>query len=63
MVRTSGAPMSARELGREVASGEDARRIMKIGTWCQGADETLFNLDVPILKQELDQFAAAGRPS
>jgi len=31
----------ARELGRDVAPAEDARRIMKIGTWYDSADETL----------------------
>jgi uncharacterized protein (DUF849 family) len=31
----------ARELGREVATAEDARRLMKIGTWYDSVDETL----------------------
>jgi uncharacterized protein (DUF849 family) len=31
----------SRELGREVASGEDARRIYKIGEQYRDADETL----------------------
>ncbi|GGO84256.1 3-keto-5-aminohexanoate cleavage protein [Marinobacterium nitratireducens] len=31
----------ARELGREVASGPEAREIYKIGTWYKDADETL----------------------
>jgi len=31
----------ARELGRDVATAEDARRIMKIGTWYDSAEETL----------------------
>jgi hypothetical protein len=31
----------ARELGREVASGEEARRIYKIGEQYRDADETL----------------------
>jgi hypothetical protein len=30
----------ARELGREVASGDDARRILKIGTWYNSVEET-----------------------
>jgi len=34
----------ARELGREVATGEDARRIYQIGTHWQSAEETLANL-------------------
>jgi len=31
----------ARELGRDVATAADARRILKIGTWYQSVDETL----------------------
>jgi uncharacterized protein (DUF849 family) len=31
----------ARELGRDVATAADARRIMKIGTWYDSVDETL----------------------
>ena len=34
----------ARELHREVASGEEARRIYQIGTQYAGADETLLAL-------------------
>jgi uncharacterized protein (DUF849 family) len=37
----------AREIGREVATCEEARKIMKIGTWYKSADETLFNLGLP----------------
>jgi len=37
----------ARELGREIATPEDARRIMKIGTWYKTVEETLFNLGLP----------------
>ena len=37
----------ARELGRDIATGEDARRIMKIGTWYQTPDETLYNIALP----------------
>jgi len=37
----------AKELGREIATGDDARRIMKIGTWYKTPDETLFNLGLP----------------
>lgn len=37
----------AKMLGREVATGKDARRIMKIGTWYDTPDETLFNLGLP----------------
>ena len=31
----------ANELGRDVASGDDARRIYQIGKWYQSTDETL----------------------
>ena len=31
----------ARELGREIASGKEAREIYRIGTWYKNADETL----------------------
>jgi hypothetical protein len=34
----------ARELGREVATGDDARRIMKVGVTYNSVEETLFNL-------------------
>ena len=38
---------TAKLLGREIATGADARRIMKIGTWYNSPDETLFNLGLP----------------
>jgi hypothetical protein len=34
----------ARELGRDVATADDARRIMKIGTWYDSVDQTLAEL-------------------
>jgi uncharacterized protein (DUF849 family) len=37
----------ARELGREIATPDDARRIMKIGTWYNSVEETLFSLGLP----------------
>jgi uncharacterized protein (DUF849 family) len=37
----------SRELGRDVADGDDARRIYKIGTFYQSADETLRQLGLP----------------
>ena len=37
----------ARELGREIATGEDARRILKIGVWYDTVEETLFNAGLP----------------
>jgi len=37
----------ARELGREVATGEEAKQIYKIGTYWQSADEALWNLGWP----------------
>jgi hypothetical protein len=37
----------AEQLGREIATGDDVRRIMKIGTWYDTVEETLFNLGLP----------------
>lgn len=35
------------EIGRDVASGPDAKRIYQIGSWYQSADETLRKLGMP----------------
>jgi hypothetical protein len=37
----------ARELGREVASGDEAKRIYKIGTYYDSADDALLQLGWP----------------
>jgi len=37
----------AKELGREVASADEARRILKIGTWYNSVEETLEALGLP----------------
>jgi uncharacterized protein (DUF849 family) len=37
----------AQEVGRKIASGEDARRLLKIGVWYETVEETLFNLGLP----------------
>jgi hypothetical protein len=37
----------ARELRREVATGDEARQILKIGTWYNSVEETLSNLGLP----------------
>ena len=37
----------AKELGRKVATGDEARQILKIGTWYDSPDETLANLGLP----------------
>ncbi len=37
----------AKELGRKVATGDEARQILKIGTWYNSPDETLANLGLP----------------
>ena len=37
----------AEQLGRQIATGDDARRIMKIGTLYDTVEETLFNLGLP----------------
>jgi hypothetical protein len=41
----------AKELGREVVTAADARRILKIDTWYNGVDEALFNLGLPPVRQ------------
>jgi uncharacterized protein (DUF849 family) len=37
----------AGQLGRKIATGAEARRIMKVGTWYDTVEETLFNLGLP----------------
>ena len=37
----------AKELGRPIATPEQAKAILKIGTWYNSPDETLFNLGLP----------------
>ena len=37
----------AEAYGRKIATGKEAREIMKIGTWYDTPDETLFNLGLP----------------
>jgi uncharacterized protein (DUF849 family) len=37
----------ANELGRKVATADEARHILKIGTWYDSPDETLANLGLP----------------
>jgi hypothetical protein len=37
----------ARELGRPIATGDEARRILKIGVWYNSVEETLANLGLP----------------
>jgi uncharacterized protein (DUF849 family) len=37
----------ARELGRDIATGQDAKRIYQIGTQYKSADETLAKLGMP----------------
>jgi uncharacterized protein (DUF849 family) len=37
----------AKELGRKVATADEARQILKIGTWYSSPDETLANLGLP----------------
>src|SRR5215469_59128 len=38
---------ASREIGREIATCEEARRIAEIGTWFSSAEETLLNLGRP----------------
>ena len=42
----------ANELGRKVANGDEARRILKIGTWYDSPDETLASLGLPPNRKE-----------
>jgi len=37
----------AEQFGRKVATADEARKIMKIGTWYNTVEETLFNLGLP----------------
>lgn len=37
----------AKELGRPIATAEEARKILKIGTWYNSVEETLTNLGLP----------------
>jgi hypothetical protein len=37
----------AEELGRPIATPEETRQILKLGTWYDTPDETLFNLGLP----------------
>jgi uncharacterized protein (DUF849 family) len=37
----------AKELGRKIATADEARRILKIGTWYNSVEETLLNLGLP----------------
>ncbi len=37
----------AKEIGRPVATCQEARKIMKIGTWYNSPEETLLNLGLP----------------
>ena len=41
----------SRELGREIATPDQAREIHKIGTWYNSVEETLFNLGLPPNRQ------------
>jgi hypothetical protein len=45
----------AKELGRKVATSDDARRILKIGVTYNSIDETLFNLGLPPNRKEKQQ--------
>jgi hypothetical protein len=41
----------ANELGRKVATADEARQMLKIGTWYNSPDETLANLGLPAQPQ------------
>jgi len=40
-----------KELGHEVATGDDARRILKFGTWYNSPNERLTNLGLPLNRE------------
>ena len=42
-----GAVRLCKQFGRKVATAEEARKIMKVGTWYNSVDETLQNLGMP----------------
>lgn len=42
----------AEELGRPIATPEETRQILKLGTWCNSPNETLFNLGLPPVREE-----------
>jgi len=47
-----GAVRICREFGREVATAEEARAIMKVGVWYDSVEETLHNLGLPPNRKE-----------
>jgi uncharacterized protein (DUF849 family) len=49
----------SKEIGREVATADEARRIMKIDTWYNSADETLFKLGLAPNHRQGPQVASA----
>ena len=60
----------AKELGRKVASADEARQMLKIGTWYDSPDETLASLGLPpnrkdgqlgFIVKETDGTASAGQ--
>jgi uncharacterized protein (DUF849 family) len=42
----------AEELGRPIATPEETRQILKLGTWYDNPNETLFNLGLPPVREE-----------
>jgi uncharacterized protein (DUF849 family) len=52
----------AREVGREVATAEEARKIMKIGAWYKSAADTLVALGLPPNRKD-GQLGFVGYPS
>lgn len=45
--QVQGAVRLCKEFGRKVATAEEARKIMKVGTWYNSVEETLQNLGMP----------------
>ena len=42
----------AQELGRPIATPQETRQLLKLGTWYDSPDETLFNLGLPPNREE-----------
>ena len=52
----------AREIGRDVATGEEAKRIYKIGTYYKNADEALAQLGWPPNRKPGQRGFLVGAP-
>lgn len=53
----------AEAYGRKVATGKEAREIMKIGTWYNSPKGTLFNLGLPPNRDQASPVSWSGTPT